>query len=90
MNNKLVIMISSFILFLVIIIKNISNKNKFRLKLLLDGNINRLLLFSFMLFIVMESYQLGILLLILYFLVTINIENNKKVYEGFIDYFTNN
>ena len=90
MNNKLVIMLSTVILLLVIIIKNISNKNKFRLKLLLDGNINRLLLFSFILFIVMESYQIGILLLILYFLVILNIENNKKVYEGFIDYFTNN
>ena len=90
MNNKLVIMLSTVILLLVIIIKNISNKNKFRLKLLLDGNINRLLLFSFILFIVMESYQTGILLLILYFLVILNIENNKKVYEGFIDYFTNN
>ena len=90
MNNKLVIMLSTVILLLVIIVKNISNKNKFRLKLLLDGNINRLLLFSVILFIVMESYQTGILLLILYFLVILNIENNKKVYEGFIDYFTNN
>ena len=90
MNKKLVIMLSTVILFLIIIIENISNKNKFRLKLLLDGNINRILLFSFILFIVMENYQVGILLLLLYFLIILNIENNKKVYEGFVDYFSNN
>ena len=67
MNKKLEIMLSIVILFLIIIIESISNKNKFRLKLLLDGNINRILLFSFMLFIVMENYQLGILLLLIFF-----------------------
>ena len=90
MNKILLLMLSIVILFLIIIIESISNKNKFRLKLLLDGNINRILLFSFMLFIVMENYQLGILLLLLYFLVILSIENNKNIYEGFLEYFSNN
>ena len=59
------------------------DKNKFRLNLVTKGILNKLLIFIFLLFVILEEYVCGILLLILYFV--IDIEKDKTI-EGYINY----
>ena len=61
----------------------INEKNKFRLSLVTNGNLNKFIIFLLLLFIILENYLLGILLMILYFII-----ETEKTFEGFIDYFS--
>jgi len=59
------------------------DKNKFRLNLVTQGTLNILLILIFVLFVILEDYLCGILLLVLYFV----IENKKdNTIEGYINY----
>ena len=76
--------IYSFVILLIVFIPYLSDKNKVRLSLLTNNTINKLLLLLFLLFIILEDYTLGVLVMILYFIVLIQkIDSN----EGFQNYF---
>jgi hypothetical protein len=73
------------LILIIILIPHLNNKNKFRLSLLINGKLNTLFIFLFLLFIILENYLIGILLLLLYFV--IDIEKNDTI-EGFTNYIT--
>ena len=73
------------LIIIIILIPHLNNKNKFRLSLLINGKLNTLFIFLFLLFIILEKYLIGILLLLLYFV--IDIEKNDTI-EGFTNYIS--
>jgi hypothetical protein len=82
--------ITCILLILVIVnIKNLTNKNKFRITLLVDGILNKILLGLLLCVILFENFQLGILFMILLLILQIENTNNKHNIEGFEDYYKN-
>lgn len=84
-----------FLLLFVIIIVTIccydilSNSNKFRVNMLFDGFLNKLILLLIIVLVTMENLQLGILLILGFFVMNIRINSNKAhVTEGFTEYFS--
>ena len=73
------------LILIIILIPYLNKKNKFRLSLLINGKLNTMFIFLFLLFIILENYLIGILLLLLYFV--IDIEKNDTI-EGFTNYIT--
>ena len=72
------------------LIKNYIKKNKFRLKLVFDGFINKVILLLITIVVLMESYQLGVLLILGFFVIYTGLQiNNNQVVEGFHNYFEN-
>ena len=85
-----------FLLLFVIIVITIgcydllSNSNKFRVNMLFDGFLNKLILLLIIILITMENLQVGILLILGFFVINVRINNNKEqVTEGFTEYFEN-
>ena len=62
----------------------LSQKNKIRLSILVNNNISKILIQLFILFMLLENYTIGILLLILYFTILLN---KLDSIEGFQSYF---
>ena len=56
-----------FVILIIAFLPKTSDKNKVRLSLLTNSTINKLLLLLFLLFIILEDYTLGVLVMILYF-----------------------
>ena len=88
MLQKNCLLFSLILIIFILNIHNLSRKNKFRITLLVDGIINKVLLGILLCIILFENFLLGILFMI--FLLLLNMENQKKEnIEGFSDYFKN-
>ena len=77
---------------LILIISNIHlirKKDKFRINLLIDGVVNKILLGFLLLIFLFENFLLGMLFMVL--LLILQSENIKKTenIEGFYDYYKN-
>jgi hypothetical protein len=90
MNKQLFLVIFVTIVILLCSVEALSNKNKFRLKLVFDGLINKVILLLITIVVLMESYQLGVLLILGFFVIYTGLQiNNTQVVEGFHNYFEN-
>ena len=88
MLQKNYLLFSLILIIFILNIHNLSRKNKFRITLLVDGIINKVLLGILLCIILFENFLLGLLFMI--FLLLLNMENQKKEnIEGFSDYFKN-
>ena len=79
-----------FILVLITIIMTIPHldeTNKFRLNLVTDGLLNKVVILSIIFFIILENYVIGLLCAILYFVILIETQKGSQTMEGFINYF---
>lgn len=81
--NLINLLITFLLIVLIIVLPRLSVKNRFRIALLTQGNINVFLIFVFLLFLVLEDYRLAILVMILYFIA--EMEKNNTV-EGYINF----
>ena len=78
------------LLILVIVnIKYLTRKNKFRITLLVDGILNKIILGFLLCIILFENFQLGVLFMILLLILQMENINNKQNIEGFQDYYKN-
>lgn len=75
------------LILLIAIIPNLNEKNKFKLNIATDGLLNKLVLLSIILFIMLENYVLGLLSVLLYFTILIETKKGSQTMEGFINYF---
>jgi hypothetical protein len=88
MLQKNYLLFSLILIIFILNIHNLNKKNKFRITLLVDGIINKVLLGILLCIILFENFLLGILFMI--FLLLLNMENQKKEnIEGFSDFFKN-
>jgi hypothetical protein len=72
------------LILLISFIPNLNRREKTRLSILVNNNISKILILLVILFLLLEDYTLGLLLLILYF--TILIYKLDSI-EGFQTYF---
>ena len=75
------------LIFLITCIPHLNEKNKFRLNLVTDGLLNKLVILSIILFVMLENYVLGLLSVLLYFTILIETKKGSQTMEGFINYF---
>ena len=80
----MIYLIYVLLILLITFIPTINNKHKIRLSILVNNNISKILILLITLFLLLENYTFGILLLILYFIIL-----NYKLddIEGFKAYF---
>lgn len=81
--NLINLLITFLLIILIVIIPKLSEKNRFRIALLTQGNINMFLIFVFLLFLVLENYRLAVLVMILFFIS--EMEKNNTI-EGYINF----
>jgi hypothetical protein len=75
------------LIILIAILPKLSNKNKFRVKLIVSGLINKLILFTIIGLTVLENKLIGLLLLVLLFsALNLNIDKENHI-EGFTSYY---
>ena len=86
MISNLYLILSIILIILASNIHLFRNKDKFRITLLVDGIINKILLGFLLLVILFENYLLGLLFMIV--LLILQIENKNSM-EGFSDYYKN-
>ena len=72
---------------LIINIPMLRNKDKFRLNLLFDGVLNKILLGILLCIILFDNFMLGLLFMLLLLIINLEIKNTSKNIEGFSDYF---
>ena len=88
MNNTLFFIILISLVVLICVYDAASKKSKFKLNLLFDGFINKIILLAFVVLLLMEDIRIGIILILGFFVVHIGLKNNEKdLIEGFNDYF---
>lgn len=89
MLQKRCLLLSLVLIIFILNIQNLSKKNKFRITLLVDGIINKILLGILLCIILFENFLLGMLFMLL--LLLLHMENQKKTenIEGFTDYYKN-
>ena len=87
--NNLYIFLSVILILLISNIHLLRKKDKFRINLLIDGFVNKILLGFLLLIILFENLLLGVLFMVL--LLVLQSENTKKSekLEGFYDYYKN-
>tara|TARA_X000000950_G_C13902672_1_gene655475 strand:- start:2578 stop:2850 length:273 start_codon:yes stop_codon:yes gene_type:complete len=87
--NNLYIFLSIILILLISNIHLIRKKDKFRINLLIDGVVNKILLGFLLLIFLFENFLLGMLFMVL--LLILQSENIKKTenIEGFYDYYKN-
>ena len=87
--NNLYIFLSIILILLISNIHLLRKKDKFRVNLLIDGVVNKILLGFLLLIILFENLLLGVLFMVL--LLVLQSENTKKSekLEGFYDYYKN-
>ena len=85
--NKINNIIFILLLIILISIHFISNEKKFKINLLVENNINKILISKFILFLVIEDEKLGILAFLLFFIL---LQQKDKNVEKFVNYYKNN
>ena len=75
----------------IVIVKTLNNKNKFRLSLLFDGLINKILLLTIVIFLLIENKMIGVVAILIFFTLYIiySIVPKNEMVEGFKDYYSN-
>jgi len=87
--NNFYILLAIILILLSSNIHLIRKKDKFRLNLLIDGVVNKILIGFLLLIILFENILLGILFMILILVVqSENVKNYENI-EGFNDYYKN-
>ena len=87
MRDIISIIIILTLIVLISILPNLSNKNKFKIKLAVSGMINKMLLFAIVCLATLENKVIGLLLLILSFsALNLNITKRNHI-EGFTNYY---
>ena len=87
MRDIISIIITLILIVLISILPNLSNKNKFKIKLAISGIINKMLLFAIVCLATLENKVIGLLLLILTFsALNLNISKRNHI-EGFTNYY---
>ena len=86
MISNLYLILSIILIILASNIHLFRNKDKFRITLLVDGIINKILLGFLLLVILFENYLLGLLFMIV--LLILQLEHKNSI-EGFSDYYKN-
>lgn len=89
MSQNLFIISCILLIILISNIKKLTKKNKFRITLLIDGILNKILLGILLCVILLENFLLGLLFMILLLVLQIETQNNKNNIEGFEDYYKN-
>lgn len=89
LNPKFIILLCLVLIILIVNIPNLRKKDKFRINLLVDGILNKMILGLLLLIILFENFILGMLFMLL--LLGLHLENSKKseTFEGFTDYYKN-
>ena len=86
--NKTLYYVTCILLILVIVnVKNLNNKNKFRITLLIDGILNKILLGFLLCIILFENFLLGVLFMLLLLTLQMENQNNKNYIESFQTYY---
>ena len=87
--NNLYIFLSIILILLISNIHLIRKKDKFRINLLIDGVVNKILLGFLLLIFLFENFLLGMLFMVpLLILQSENIKKTENI-EGFYDYYKN-
>ena len=89
LNPSFIIVLCLVLIVAIVNIPNLKNKDKFRINLLVDGILNKIILGLLLLVILFENFLLGMLFML--FLVVLHLENSKnsETLEGFTDYYKN-
>ena len=87
--NNLYIFLSIILILLISNIHLIRKKDKFRINLLIDGVVNKVLLGFLLLILLFENFLLGILFMILLLMLQSETTKNSEKIEGFYDYYKN-
>jgi hypothetical protein len=87
--NSLYIIVCFVLVIIISTVHNFRKKDKFRINLLIDGVLNKILLGFLLLIIIFENFLIGLLFMVL--LLVLQSENIKKHenIEGFNDYYKN-
>ncbi len=89
MNKSLFLLVFVIAVIILCLYDVMSNKNKFRVSLLFDGIINKLVILAIIILVIMEDVRIGIVLLMAFFVVHIRLLNTEQqLVEGFEDYFS--
>ncbi len=87
--NNLYIFLSIILILLISNVHLIRKKDKFRVNLLIDGVVNKILLGFLLLILLFENFLLGMLFMVLLLILqSENIKQTEKI-EGFYDYYKN-
>lgn len=89
MFQKIYYIISILLILVIINVRHLTNKNKFRITLLVDGILNKILLGLLLCVILFEDFLLGMLFMILLLILQMENLSNKQNIEGFEDYYKN-
>tara|TARA_Y100001970_G_C13518862_1_gene501969 strand:- start:233 stop:505 length:273 start_codon:yes stop_codon:yes gene_type:complete len=87
--NNLYIFLSIILILLISNIHLLRKKDKFRVNLLIDGVVNKILLGFLLLIVLFENLLVGVLFMVLLLVLqSENIKQSEKI-EGFYDYYKN-
>jgi hypothetical protein len=87
--NNLYIFLSIILILLISNVHLIRKKDKFRINLLIDGVVNKILLGFLLLILLFENFLIGMLFMVLLLILqSENIKQTEKI-EGFYDYYKN-
>ena len=88
MNKNIFILLVVIITLSICLYDSTSNKNKFKVKMLFDGILNKIIVLLIVVVSMIENFQIGILLMLGVFTVYVQQNSHKpKLIEGFSDYF---
>lgn len=89
MFQKIYYIVCILLILVIVNVKHLTNKNKFRITLLVDGILNKILLGLLLCVILFEDFLLGMLFMILLLILQMENLSNKQNIEGFEDYYKN-
>lgn len=88
MNKSLFLIVFVIVVFILCLYDILSNKNKFRVALLFDGFLNKLVILAIVVLVLMEDIRIGIMLLLTFFVAHLRLQNTENlIIEGFEDYY---
>ena len=89
MNKSLFLIVFVIVVFILCLYDILSNKNKFRVALLFDGFLNKLVILAIVVLVLMEDIRIGIMLLLTFFVAHLRLQNTENlIIEGFEDYYS--
>ena len=88
MNKSLFLIVFVIVVFILCLYDILSNKNKFRVALLFDGFLNKLVILAIVVLVLMEDIRIGIMHLLTFYVAYMRLHNpvNLEI-EGFEDYY---
>ena len=89
MLQNIYFILSVLLILFIVNIHKLSSQNKFRINLLVDGVINKILLGLLLCIIIFDNFLLGILFMIFLLILQLENQNKNATIEGFSDYYKN-